>query len=70
MIINIGFISIYCVAALLSQAENVQGTLNNMEFIVQLGPSPSSRAKLRFGPKMNTKVAFNTIHHRKLLRKF
>ena len=27
--------------------------------IVQLGPSSTSRAKLRYGPKIITKVAFN-----------
>ena len=41
-----------------SKSKNTFVRLN----IVQLGPSPSSRTKLWFGPKMNTKVAFNTHH--------
>ena len=33
--------------------------------VVQLGPkeSISPRTKFQFGPKLNTKVAFNTHHH-------
>ena len=30
---------------------------------VQLGPIPSTRTKVQFGPKQNTKVAFNHHHH-------
>ena len=41
--------------------EIIVGGEDESESIVQLGPIPSTRTKVQFGPKRNTKVALN--HH-------